>query len=294
MEYKASQIDKAYDFTVYGTSFIGNPKSNTILFITAKVKKKIVNLEGCKECIVFVEKGIEIPNSLKNNNCIIMAEDPQLEYAKLAIEIKKEENKYNNTKRYTLTEDGYYIGENVTLGINCHIEPNCCIGHGVSIGDNAHIGFGSVIYNAVIGDDFSCNSYSCIGIDAFFMTEGENSFRIPSFGKVIIKDNVDVSCKVIIERGFNSDTIIGNNTKIDSAVVIGHDVCLGDNVVITSGANIAGLVNVGNNTYIGMNSTIKQCLNIGESSMIGMGSAVMTKVKDNVSVMGNPAHKFGL
>lgn len=294
MEYNISQIDSNYDFIVRGASFIGNPRNNTILFVTAKVKKLLANLNGCEECLVFAEEGIEIPELLKARNCFIMAKDPQLEYANLAVEIEKEEKIKDKAKKYSLTEGGYYIGENVSLGKNSYIEPNCLIGHDVVIGDNAHIGFGSTIKNAVIGNDFSCNDYTCVGTDAFFMAEGERKFRIPSFGKVIIEDNVDLSCSVIIERGFNSDTVIGQNTKIDSAVVIGHDVCLGENVVITCGANIAGLVNVGNDTFIGMNATIKQRLNIGEKAMIGMGSAVMTKVKDNVSVLGNPAHKFGL
>lgn len=292
MEYKVSQIDKAYDFTVYGTSFIGNPRDNTILFVTAKVERMLEKLEDCKECLVFAEKGLEIPESLKASNCFIMVDDPQLEYAYLAVEIAKEEKRKNQERKYTLTEGGYYLGENVTLGSNCFIEPGCRIGHDVVIGDNAYIRFGSTICNAVIGNDFACSEYSCIGIDSFYMSEGEKSFRIPSFGKVIIKDNVDVSCNVIIERGFISDTIIGNNNKFDSAVIIGHDSCLGDNVVVTSETSVAGLVNIGDDAYIGMNSTVKQFVNIGANAVIGMGTNVVADVPEGVTVIGNPAREM--
>lgn len=294
MKYDVSRTDENYGFVVTGCSYIGNPRNNTILFITAKVKGLIKNLAQCEECLVYVENGIEIPEELKQKNCFVIAEDAQLEYAKLAVKIREEEGEEAGQRKYTLTKEGYFIGENVKLGKNCVIEPNCRIGHDVTIGDNSFIGFGSTIYNSVIGNDFTCLDYSVIGVDAFFLAECEKKFRIPSFGNVIINDNVDISSHVIIERGFNSDTIIDDNVKIDSDVVIGHDVNIGKNVVITSGTNVAGLVNIGDNTYIGMNSTIKQRLNIGSDSMIGMGSVVINRVRDEQSVFGNPARKYGI
>ena len=125
------------------------------------------------------------------------------------------------------------------------------------------------------------------------MAEGESTFRIPSFGKVYIGNHVDISSNVTVERGFNSHTIIKDNTKIDSNVCIGHDDIIGTNVVITAGASIAGLVTIGNDVYIGLNATIKQRLSIGDGALIGMGSVVIANVKEQLNVFGNPAVKFG-
>lgn len=293
MEYNVSQINSKYDFTITGVSFIGNPVSGTVLFITKKVKKLLENLKSRKNCLVFIQTGIDIPDELKKDNCFILSEDPQLEYARFALKLSHIEKEKDYKRRYTLTPEGYYIGENVKLGNNVVIEPCCRIGHDVIIGDNAFIGFGSTILNSEIGGDFVCQGRSAIGVDAFFMAESENKFRIPSFGKVYIGNFVDISSNVTVERGFNSHTIIKDNTKIDSNVCIGHDDIIGENVVITSGASIAGLVTIGKNTYVGMNATVKQRLNIGDDALIGMGSVVISNVKDGLSVFGNPAVKFG-
>lgn len=293
MEYNVSQINPKYDFNITGVSFIGNPVNGTVLFITKKVKKLLGNLDSKINCLVFIQEGIEIQNQYKKDNCFVLCEDPQLEYARFALKMNQIEKEKDKKRKYTLTPEGYYIGENVKLGENVVIEPCCKIGHDVIIGDNAFVGFGSTILNAEIGDNFVCQGRSAIGVDAFFMAESENKFRIPSFGKVYIGNYVDISSNVTVERGFNSHTIIKDNTKIDSNVCIGHDDIIGENVVITSGASIAGLVTVGKNVYVGMNATVKQRLDIGNDALIGMGSVVISNVKEGISVFGNPAVKFG-
>lgn len=294
MEYDVSRIDDKYRFTVHGASFIGAPRSGTVLFVTRKVRKLLDNLADVEGCLVFAESGLEIPEAYRKNNCFVTAEDPQLAYAEFAVEALKEERKREAAREYTLTPGGYWLGENVTLGSGCVIEPGCRIGHDVVLGDGARIGFGSSILHTEAGKDFGCLDRCSIGIDAFFMAEGENSFRIPSFGKVYIGDHVDLSANVIVERGFNSDTRIGNNVKIDSNVCIGHDVVLGENTQITCGVSIAGLVNVGKDVYIGMNAAVKQRLSIGDRAVVGMGAVVISNVKEDTKVFGNPAVKFGI
>lgn len=294
MEYNVFQINPEYNFVISGVSFIGKPVEGTVLFITKKVKNLLKNLNSIVNCLVFIQEGIDIPDDYKKRNCFIVSEDPQLDYARFAVKLNQIEKEKDQKRKYTLTPGGYYLGENVMLGENVVIEPCCRIGHDVIIGSNAFIGFGSTIVNAEIGKDFTCQGRSAIGVDAFFMAEGDIKFRIPSFGKVFIGNNVDVSSNVTIERGFNSHTIIKDNTKIDSNVCIGHDDVLGEKVVVTSGTSIAGLVTIGDNVYVGMNATIKQRLSIGEGALIGMGSVVISNVKDKSSVFGNPAVKFGV
>ena len=294
MEYNVSELNPKYDFIIHGASFVGSPQSGTFMFVTKRVKRLIVNLKDIKNCLIFVEEGLDIPSEYAIENCIIFAEDPQLAYAEFAIKAKELDNERERSRKYTLTPEGYYLGENVSLGNNVIIEQGCRIGHDVTIGDDSFIGYGSTIYNTEIGKGFRCLDRTSIGIDAFYMADGETRFRIPSFGKVIIGNNVELSSGVTVERGFNSNTIIKDNTKIDSNVCLGHDDILGENVIITSGASIAGLVTIGDNAYIGMNATIKQRLNIGNNAMVGMGAVVIANVKEDVSVFGNPAKKFGI
>ncbi len=148
MEYNVSQINPEYDFNITGVSFIGNPVDGTVLFITRKVKILLRNLNSRKKCLVFIQDGIEIPEDYKKDNCFIPSEDPQLEYARFTLKLSQIEKEKDKKRKYTLTPEGFYIGENVKLGENVVIEPCCKIGHDVIIGDNAFIGFGSIILNS--------------------------------------------------------------------------------------------------------------------------------------------------
>lgn len=295
MNYNVSNLDKNYAFEIYGASFIGEPRDETMLFVTAKVKHLLAKLKGHKHCLVFAEEGMEIPEELKVDNCFILSENPQLSYANFAIEIDRIEKEKRGARKYTLTPEGYYVGENVTIGEGAIIEPMAMIDHDVVIGKNARIGAGTIIRNAIIGDNFSCKEQTIVGSDSFFFAEtGEEEFRIPSFGLVKIGNNVDLGAQAVIERGFNSHTILEDNVMIDSKVALGHDDVIGEHVTITAGATLAGLVTVGHHTYIGLNATVKQRIKIGANALVGMGAVVITNVKEDTKVFGNPAKKFGM
>lgn len=295
MLYNVENLDKNYSFEINGASYIGEPRDGTMLFVTAKIKNLLPKMNGHKNCLVFAETGMEISEEMKAQNCFLLSDNPQLAYAKFAREIEQSEKEKNRKRKYTLTPDGYYLGENVVVGEGTIIEPMAMIDHDVRIGKNAYIGAGSIIRNAVIGDDFSCKERTIIGTDSFFFAEAEDEeFRIPSFGLVKIGNHVDLGAQTVIERGFNSHTVLSDYVMIDSNVAIGHDDVIGEHVTITAGATLAGLVTVGNHTYIGLNATVKQRIKIGSNSLVGMGAVVITNVKDNIKVFGNPAKKFGI
>lgn len=293
MKFNVSEVDNRYDFVIEGTSYIGTPKDGTCLFVTKKIKNMISTLQGHKNCLVYVEDGVDVPAEFGRENCIVVTDNPQKEYGAVAYKLKSIEQQERMNWKYDLCSGGYYIGQNVHLGNDIIIEPGCLIDHGVSIGDHSRIGFGSIIRNAVIGSHFCCYEYSVIGTESYNVGEGiERKYRLPSFGKVIIGEYVDLGAHVVIERGFNSDTIIKDNVLVDSDVMIGHDVIIEDGAEITCGVCLAGRVTLGRNTFVGMNSSIRQRVNVGEGSVIGMGASVITNVKPGVTVFGNPAKAF--
>ena len=278
--------------TVGGVSFIGDPKDGTALFVTRKMRAKLGNLRGKKGCLVFAEEGLEIPKELGDGNTFVMTADPLGEYGKLALRIAAEEEKAAAERKHTLMPGGYWIGENVTIGEGARIEAGCLIDHDVTIGEGALIGFGSVIRHAKIGKNFRCGEHTSIGAPAYFPSgEGDDAFRIPAFGQVLIGDGMDLGCGVVIERGFNADTVIGNHGMIDAHVCIGHDVRIGDRVRIICGTSLAGLVTVGDDVYIGMNAAVKQRLTIWDGAQIGMGAIGIVNVKAGTKVFGNPASR---
>ncbi len=279
---------------VISASYIGKPISNTVMYISKKIEKQLFNLRNVTGCLIFCENSIEVPKELLETNTFIMTSNPQLEYSRYVNSIASRIETENRSRKYTLTKDGYYVGENVKIGKNAYIEPLCLIDHDVIIGDNAHIFTGSKIRRAIIGDNFVAFENSVVGSYGFTMATDESGakVRIPTLGKVIIGNNVEAGMLCNIAVGSGGNTIIDDNVKIDAFVHIAHDVHLEHDVEIPAGAIIGGFVTVQNNVFIGINATVRNRITIGEKAIVGMGSVVTKDVSANTTVVGNPARLF--
>ena len=294
MKFNVKSINQNYNFDVFGPSYIGRPKSNSVMYVTKKVSHLIEALNEVRECLIFAENGIEVDAELKKSHCFIFTTVPLLEYAEFMSEFEKEKQKEEKSIKILFREPGYYVSESASIGENAYIEPGCYIGHNVKIGKNARILYGCVIKNAAIGDDFLANEYALIGANGFNMTEDQegNKVRIPSLGRVIIGNNVEIGAYNNISCGAGGDTVIEDWVKVDAHVHIGHDDHLSKNTEITAGVVIGGFVDAGQHSYIGINSTIRNRIILGEYSFIGMGSTVTKSVENNKTVVGNPAKVF--
>jgi UDP-3-O-[3-hydroxymyristoyl] glucosamine N-acyltransferase LpxD len=285
-------MDKEYK--IVSASYAGKPISNTAMYISKKVERLLTNLYEVENCLVFCEESIDIPSELSCKHNFIKTPNPQLEYAKFVKELALELEEKRKIRKYTLNPNGYYVGENVRIGSNALIEPFCFIDHDVVIGDNARIFSGAKIRNAIIGDNFIANENSTIGTYGFTMANDENGnkVRIPTLGKVIIGDNVEIGMLANISVGSAGNTTIGDFVKVDAFVHIAHDVTLENNVEIPAGAIIGGFDTLKQNVFIGINSTLRNRITIGENSIVGMGSVVTKNVPDNTTVLGNPARQY--
>lgn len=291
MRYNVNRISDKHNFIITGVSYAGKPKSNTMMYITKKVEYLLDNLHDVKECLIFLENEMDVSNDIQCANCVVFSNNPQLSYAHYANEIANEENTSEQLNR---CENGYYLGQNVTIGKKSYIEPNVVIGSDCIIGENVKILTGAVIKNAVIGDNCLINENAVIGSNGFTMAEDEsgNKIRIPSLGKVIIRNNVEVGVADNISRGSAGDTVIEDSVKIDALVHIGHDVHLNANTEITAGAVIGGFVETGEKAYIGINSVVRNRKVLGKGAFVGMGAVVTKSVDDGITVVGNPAREL--
>lgn len=294
MQYSVKNISNEYDFYINGASYAGAARDNTMMYISKKVEYLVKGLFGRKECLVFLETGIEVPEEFRKENCFIFCDNPQLSYAKFATMFANEERKQEMEWGYTLTNAGYYVGKHVTIGKNAYIEPNVVIGHNVSIGDNAVILAGAVIKHAVIGDDFLCNENAVIGDYSFTMADDENGnkYRIPALGRVVIGNCVEVGACNDVAIGACGDTVLEDYVKLDGLIHIGHEAHLHKNTEITAGVIVAGFVEMGEHSYLGINSSIKNRIHLGANCIIGMGSNVTKAVEADMTVAGNPARPF--
>ena len=291
MEINVKELCPEFDFVVSGVSYIGRPRPNTAMYVSKKVEKLIDNLFSVTSCLVFAENGVTVPKKITEKNCFIFTDSPQRDYALFAERLSQQRFQQDKLRRYVMCEGGYYLGENVQLGENAHIEPGCLIGHDVVVGKNAHIKAGTIIKNAIIGDFFVANEKAVIGSSGFTMVKDVNGnlMRIPTLGKVIIGNHVEIGAQDNISCGSGGDTVIEDYVKLDALVYIAHDVHLDKNIQIAAGGIVGGFADVGEGVFMGFNASLKNRVNVGDDSVIGMGTNVIRSVESNVTVVGNPA-----
>lgn len=294
MIFNVKQLHSAYDFQVTGVSYVGKPRDNTVMYVTKKAENLLSNLSNVSCCLIFAEQTVEIPDHLAVHNCFIHASVPQLAYTDFLAQICQQEKEVNDKRKYQLTPEGYWIGENVTIGSGAKIEPGCLIGHDVKIGANAQIFYGASIKNAIIGDNLIACEHCVIGAYAFTMTEDDHhdKIRIPTLGKVQIGNDVEIGVLNNISAGSAGDTIISDHVKLDALVHIAHDVQLHKNVELPAGVIIGGFAELQKSVFVGLNATIKNRITIGADSIVGMGAAVTKSVDAQTTVAGNPAKKL--
>jgi len=183
-----------------------------------------------------------------------------------------------------------YVGENVKIGDNCYIGANVCLQENVEIGENTKIFPGVVIYNdCKIGRNVIIHSGTVIGADGFGYINAPNGhIKIRQVGNVIVEDNVEIGSNCSIDRGTLSSTIIGEGTKIDNLVQIGHNVKIGKHCIIVSQTGIAGSSTVGNFVVIGGQVGIADHVNITDGVMLASKSGVMSDITEPGVYSGVP------
>ncbi len=293
MRYQMSvrQFSVNHDFIIKGASYVGNPVANTTMYVTKKVEDLLSNLNEEENYLVFAEDNVTIPEKLRKNSVFVLSRNPRYDYACYVNRLAKELRFLEQTRKYVLTDAGFYLGENVSLGNNVSIEPGSLVGHDVIIGDDSRIETGARIMHAHIGRNFFAGQNCTIGTFGFTMTQDDkgSKMRIATLGGVIIGDNVEIEALSNVSRGTAGNTVIENNVKIDALVHIGHDAHLHDNVEITAGVIVGGFARLMINSYVGINATLRNRITIGENAVVGMGAVVTKDVSDNAVVIGNPA-----
>jgi UDP-3-O-[3-hydroxymyristoyl] glucosamine N-acyltransferase len=294
VEIRANRYSDKHDFCIYGASYIGNPRSNTAMFITKKIEQLLVELNKVECCLIFAETGMNVDSKLLEKHCFVFSDNPQSEYANFTELFYIEEEKEKTAIEYDPSIRGAFISKTAVIGSNAIIEPGVLIGPGVIIGNNARILSGAIIKNAIIGDNVIINEKAVVGANGFTMANDSNGdkIRIFSLGNVVIGNNVEIGAHDNVSRGSGGDTVIEDFVKIDAHVHIGHDVHLHRNVEITAGSVIGGFVEALEGCYIGINSVIRNRVTLGKNAFIGMGSTVTKSVEDGVTVVGNPARQF--
>lgn len=178
---------------------------------------------------------------------------------------------------------GVIILANVSIGADVVIGEKSRLYSGVRIGDRVTVGNRVIIhFNASIGSDgFSFLPVSGAG-------EGKPQ-RVHSLGDVAVGNDVEIGANTTIDRSTLETTRIGDGTKIDNQVQIGHNVRIGESCLICGKVGIAGSVEIGDRVLLGGGAGIADHIKIGSDAIVAAGSGVGTSIAAGAKVSGYPA-----
>ena len=182
-----------------------------------------------------------------------------------------------------------FIDATATIGENVSIGPNVTIGPGVAIGAGSKIGAGVSITHALIGENVLILPGARIGQSGFGFVAGPDGLvKVPQLGRVVISDGVEIGANSTIDRGALEDTVIGERTKIDNLVQIGHNVRIGRNCIIAAQSGISGSCVIGDGVMMGGQVGLADHLTIGDGAMIAAGAGLMRDVPPGEKWGGRP------
>ncbi|MEX3008777.1 UDP-3-O-(3-hydroxymyristoyl)glucosamine N-acyltransferase [Hoeflea sp. TYP-13] len=189
-----------------------------------------------------------------------------------------------------VVEAGAVIGAGAQIGSGTAIGPGSVIGPGCRIGRNCVLSAGVTVQHALIGNNVVLHPGVRIGQDGFGYAPTETGLlKIVQIGRVIVQDNVEIGANTTIDRGALDDTVIGEGTKIDNLVQVGHNVRIGRFCVIVSQVGISGSVTIGDGVMLGGNVGVNGHLTIGNGAQIAGMSAVAGDVPPGARWGGIPA-----
>ncbi len=187
-------------------------------------------------------------------------------------------------------EPGAIIGPEAHIGRGSRVAAGAVVGYRTMVGRDCYIGPGASVMHALLGNRVIIHAGTRIGQDGFgFAMGARGHLKVPQIGRVIIQDDVEIGANSCVDRGALNDTVIGEGSKIDNLVQIGHNAMLGRNCVIVGQTGIAGSARLEDFVVMGGQSGVVGHVTIGQGSQIAGGSHVTADTKPGARLVGTPA-----
>ena len=264
------------DFPVLGMNEIHVVEKGDIVFVDhPKYYEKALE---SKASIILINKKVNCPPG----KALLISEDPFRDFNKLT-------HYFNPFIAATSV-----ISSSSEIGENTIIQPNVFVGNNVIIGKNCLIHSNVCLYDhTVVGDNVIIHSGTILGADAFYYKNRSEKYdKLVSGGNVIINNNVEIGALCTIDRGVTASTVVGEGSKIDNQVHIGHDTVLGKRCLIASQVGISGCVIIEDFVTIWGQVGVTSGITIGEKAVISAQSGVSKSLEGHKSYFGTPAEDF--
>lgn len=263
------------DFPVLGMNEIHVVEKGDIVFVDhPKYYEKALQ---SKATTVLINKEVECPAG----KSLLISDDPFRDFNTLT-------KHFNPFIAATAS-----ISTSALIGENTVIQPNVFIGNNVKIGKNCVIHSNVSIYdNCIIGDNVTVHANSVLGSDGFYYKNRPEGFdKLISGGSVVLEDYVDLGASCTIDKGVTGNTTIGEGSKLDNQVHVGHDTLIGKKCLIAAQTGIAGCTVIEDEVTIWGQVGIISGLHIEKGTVI-MAQTGVTKSLKKGTYYGTPVKEY--
>jgi UDP-3-O-[3-hydroxymyristoyl] glucosamine N-acyltransferase len=285
------------DIVISNAATIGNVRPGEITFV--------MDERNWKKCLLsqpaaVVISGIE-PDDTFPSIVVANAEAAFAEVTKMFRPEVKQNNIGISPQAYvsplaTIGADvsifpGAYIGDNVVIGDRSRIMPNVSILENTQIGSDVTIFPNVVIYeNTIVGDRSIIHAGAVLGAFGFgYRTQNGRHQLSAQLGSVEIGADVEIGANTTIDRGTFDATRIGEGTKIDNQVMIGHNCRIGKHNLLCSQVGIAGSSTTGDYVIMAGQVGISDHVDIADEVVLAAQSGVMHSLEAKQHYWGTPA-----
>jgi UDP-3-O-[3-hydroxymyristoyl] glucosamine N-acyltransferase len=262
-------------FPVYGMNEIHVVEQGDIVFVDhPKYYDKALQSAAT---IVLINKNVACPEG----KVLLISDDPFRDFNKLTKHFKPFQ--FSNTS----------ISASANIGEGTVIQPNTFVGNHVVIGKNCLIHSNVSIYDhTIIGDNVIIHAGTILGADAFYYKKRADGFdQLISGGRVVIENNVGIGALCTIDKGVTGDTTIGEGTKIDNQVHVGHDTVIGKKCLIASQTGIAGCVIIEDEVTLWGQVGTTSGITIGTKAVVLGQTGVTKSIEGGKSYFGTPVEE---
>ncbi len=190
-------------------------------------------------------------------------------------------------------EPGAIVGPEARIGRGSVIAAGAVVGYRVHVGRDCYIGPNASVIHSLVGDRVFIHGGVQIGQDGYGYAGGASGhLKVPQVGRVVIQDDVEIGANTTVDRGALNDTVIGEGTKIDNLVQIGHNAVIGRHCIIVAMTGISGSAVLEDFVIMGAKSGVSDHVRIGAGAKIAGGSKAKDDVPPGGVYGGTPARPF--
>ncbi len=298
-------LNSAPEVEISGVATLAEAAPGDISFLGNE--KYFKDFLATKATVVLVPPGLpEYPEKV----CFIEVENPSLAFNAMVEHFMKAANDFTPGIAPTAVVDpaasldptkvrvsaGAIIEAGAIIGNGCDIGPGCVIGKGAELGENCKLYANVVVRErCIIGKHVVIQPGAVIGSDGFGFLLNKETGRyetVDQVGIVVIEDHVDIGANTTIDRARFGRTVIGEGTKIDNLVQIGHNVVVGKHTVIVSQSGVAGSTKIGDYVTVAAQCGIAGHLTVGDKAVMAARTGVMSSLEGGQIYWGAPASPF--